>query len=151
MLCTINPPVTHFAFCLHCRLASSKMRIFTIIAGLLLVLQPGLTSFVDPAAHAQDLRDNRQDAIAADSLLGKITPLFTGYASLNSAVPVGVLVNCHYGPVAYNGTASKSASAKQYINDISYIVGDGYQPVVEKQDKGTYNQSWSQGITWKGW
>lgn len=121
-----------------------------VLAGLLLVLRPAVCT-INAHEKAQDLRDNRENAIAADSLAGKITPLFTGYASLNSAVPVGVLVNCHYGPEAYNGTGSLSASAKQYINDISYIVGDGYQPVVKPQEKGTYNQSWSEGITWGGW
>ena len=153
----VEERVTIFEFWCTCRAAfsmsldrSSRMRIVSIAAGLLLVLQPAMCSLKDPVAYAQDLRDNREAAIAADSLLGKITPLYTGYASLNSAVPVKVLVNCHYGPVPVNGTASSSASAKQYIDDISYIVGDGYQPVVEKQEKGTYNQSWSLGITWGG-
>ena len=128
----------------------SHTRVTAVVAALLFVLQPACSTILDPAAFAQDLRDNRQDAIAADSLLGKVTPLFTGYASLNSAVPVAVLVNCHYGPEPLNGKASASASAKQYVKDVAYIVGDGYQPVVKEQQKGTYDQSWSLGLTWKG-
>ncbi|BDA49125.1 hypothetical protein COCOBI_13-2350 [Coccomyxa sp. Obi] len=126
-------------------------RVTASIAALLIVLRPACSTVLDPAAFAQELRDNRQDAIAADSLLGKLKPLYTGYASLNSAVPVGVLVNCHYGPEPLNGKASASASAKQYVNDVAYIVGDGYQSVVKEQQKGTYNQSWSLGLLWKGW
>ena len=137
---------------------ASHTRATAIIAALLIVLRPACSAILDPAAYAQDLRDNRQDAIAADSLLGKLN-LPTGiaqrqntyYASLNSYVPVAVLVNCHFGPEPFNGKASASASAQQYVNDVAYIVGDGYQPVVKEEQKGTYNQSWSGGLLWKGW
>ena len=33
-----------------------------------------------------NLRTNKADAIAADSILGQITPLFSGFASLNQEV-----------------------------------------------------------------
>lgn len=136
---------------------ASQTRLLGVIAALLIVLRPACSTTSDPAAFAQNLRDNRQDAIAADSLLGKLalaTDVIqrqnTYYASLNSYVPVGVHVNCHFGPQPLNGKASASASAKQYVNDVAYIVGDGYQPVVTEQQKGTYNQSWSLGLLWKG-
>ena len=51
----------------------------------------------DPVDYAKYLTDNRASAIAADTLIGKVTPLFTGYGSLNEAVPSPTLVNCHYG------------------------------------------------------
>ena len=34
----------------------------------------------------EQLRNNQTEAIAADSILGQITPLFSGYASLNQKV-----------------------------------------------------------------
>ena len=137
---------------------ASHSRVNAILAALLFVLQAACSKILDPSAFAQDLRDNRQDAIAAESLLGKLS-LPTGltqrqntyYASLNSAVPVAVHVNCHFGPEPLDGKASSSASAKQYINDVAYIVGDGYQPVVGEQQKANYNQSWAGGLLWKGW
>ena len=97
----------------------------------------------------QDLENNRASAIEANRLLGKVTPLFTGYGALNDAIPTPVLVNCHYGP-SYLGPTDSSSSAAQYIQNISYIVGDGYQPVTMVQPKGTYNQSWAFGLTWTG-
>ncbi|CAK0787447.1 hypothetical protein CVIRNUC_010667 [Coccomyxa viridis] len=103
----------------------------------------------DPDAFAQDLENNRASAIEANRLLGKVTPLFTGYGALNDAIPTPVLVNCHYGP-SYLGPTDSSSSAAQYIQNISYIVGDGYQPVTVVQPKGTYNQSWAFGLTWTG-
>ena len=34
----------------------------------------------------EQLKNNQTEAIAADSILGQITPLFSGYASLNQKV-----------------------------------------------------------------
>ncbi|BDA49126.1 hypothetical protein COCOBI_13-2360 [Coccomyxa sp. Obi] len=172
LFCAVIPLQDHrpFVLCRPAGTANTKVTssmlshrvlhtgITAIIAALLIALRPACSAILDPAAFAQNLRDNRQDAIAADSLLGKLN-LPTGvtqrqntyYAALNSYVPVGVHVNCHFGPEPLNGKASASASAKQYINDVAYIAGDGYQPVIGEQEKGTYNQSWSGGLVWKGW
>jgi hypothetical protein len=124
-----------------------------IAVALLLCLHLQLArSTIDIAAdkYAKSLEDSRQDRIAADVLLGKITPLYTGYAGINSAVPVGVQVNCHYGSTPFNNTGSNSTSAQEYIKSLDYFVGDDYQPVPEIQPKGTYNQSWSLGLAYFG-
>ena len=99
--------------------------------------------------ETQDLENHRASAIEADRLLGKVTPLFTGYGALNDAVPMPILVNCHYGP-SYLGPTDNSASAAQYVQDVAYVAGDGYKPVTVVQPKGTYNQSWAFGLTWTG-
>ena len=93
----------------------------------------------NPIDYAKYLTDNKASAIAADILLGKSTPLFTGYGALNDAVPSSLLVNCHYG-ATYLGPKDKSASAAKYLADIEYVASDGYQPVVVQQPKGSYNQ-----------
>ena len=60
--------------------------------------------------YANYLRANKANAIVADSILGRVTPLFTGYSTINDAVPVPVLVNCHYGGT-YVGQADQSKDA----------------------------------------
>lgn len=105
---------------------------------------------VDPEAYANYLNNNKADAIAADSILGKLTPFFTGYASLNDAVPTGILVNCHYGSTAYNNSASNSSAAADYLHAVHYKVGDNYVPVTDKEPIHEYNQSWSLGLIFIG-
>ena len=67
----------------------------TLFVLALALLSAGATK--DPVQYAKYLTDNRASAIAADTLIGKVTSLFTGYGSLNDAVPSPTLVNCHYG------------------------------------------------------
>ena len=50
------------------------------------------------------------------------------------AIAAPVLVNCHYGP-SYLGPTDNSASAAQYVRDVAYIAGDGYQPVTAVQPR----------------
>ena len=95
----------------------------------------------DPVDYANYLRANKANAIVADSILGRVTPLFTGYSTINDAVPVPVLVNCHYGGT-YVGQADQSKDAQTYLKNIEYIAADGYQPVTVMQRANTYNQSW---------
>ena len=95
----------------------------------------------DPVDYAIYLRANKANAIVADSILGRVTPLFTGYSTINNAVPVPILVNCHYGGT-YLGPTDQSQSAQTYLKNIEYIAADGYQPVTVMQQAGTYNQSW---------
>ena len=95
----------------------------------------------DAVDYANYLRANKANAIVADSILGRVTPLFTGYSTINNAVPVPILVNCHYGGT-YLGPTDQSQSAQTYLKNIEYIASDGYQPVTVMQAAGTYNQSW---------
>ena len=95
----------------------------------------------DPVDYANYLRANKANAIVADSLLGRVTPLFTGYSTINDAVPVPILVNCHYGGT-YLGPKDQSKDAQTYLKNIEYIAADGYQPVTVMQQANTYNQSW---------
>ena len=95
----------------------------------------------DPVDYANYLRANKANAIVADSILGRVTPLFTGYSTINDAVPVPILVNCHYGGT-YLGPADQSKDAQTYRKNIEYIAADGYQPVTVMQQANTYNQSW---------
>ena len=48
--------------------------------------------------------------------------------------------------LCHAGASDKSSSAAKYLADIEYVAGDGYQPVVVKQPKGTYNQSWVRSL-----
>ena len=126
------------------------LRILGLAAALVLLHQA--QGQEDPAVYHKYLTDNKASAIAADVLKGKVTPLFTGYAAINQVVPVKILVNCHYGPQPYpsQSSASNSTSANKYVNDIAYIVGDGYRPATQILPKQDYNQSWGLGIVWKG-
>ncbi|KAK9918256.1 hypothetical protein WJX75_002649 [Coccomyxa subellipsoidea] len=74
-----------------------------------------------------------------------MNPLWSGYATLNNQIPVPVAVNCR-NPEPQDGVASKSASAKQYFDDVAYITGDSFHPVTARHPKGDYNESWSLGI-----
>ena len=80
----------------------------------------------DPVQYAKYLTDNKASAIAADTLIGKVTPLFTGYGSLNDAVPSPTLVNCHYGATHLGRrrspfTAQRQAAAT--LSECSLAVG----------------------------
>lgn len=98
---------------------------------------------------ADALRGSKKDAIAADFLLGALTPQWTGYAALNSEVPAPLQVNCHNPVPAHNSTSS-SPAAKEYVRGVQYVIGDGYQPALVEQPKGTYNQSWGFGLYFSG-
>jgi hypothetical protein len=106
----------------------------------------------DPATYHKFLTDNKANAIVSDIIQSKVTPLFTGYAAINQVVPVKILVNCHYGPQPYPSasSASNSTSARKYVDDIAFIVGDGYRPATVIEPKQDYNQSWGLGLVWKG-
>ncbi len=107
----------------------------------------------DPAAYAQYLTDNKASAIVSDDIQAQISPpRFTGYAAINEAVPTHVWVACHPGPEPYPhpGSASNSTSARKYVSDIAFIVGDGYQAANQIQPKQDYNQSWALGLVWGG-
>ena len=88
----------------------------------------------------------------SDIIQSKITPLYSGYAAINEVVPIKILVDCHYGPQAYPSpsAASNSTSAKEYVDDIAYIVGDGYRPATQIEPMQDYNQSWGLGLVWGG-
>lgn len=56
--------------------------------GLLLAFCVSATALAEKNVTelVEQLRNNQTEAIAADSILGQITPLFSGYASLNQKV-----------------------------------------------------------------
>lgn len=62
-------------------------------------------------------------------------------------VPIPVQFNCR-NPKPLNGVASKSASARQYVDEVKYFIGDGWSPVLNGTAKGEHNESWALGLTW---
>ena len=109
----------------------------------------------DPTTYAKFLTDNKASAIVADDLNSKISPEswpLSGYAVINDVVPVPIFVACHYGPQPYPSpsSASNSTSAREYVSNIAYIAGDGYQPATRIEPQEDYNQSWSLGLVWGG-
>ena len=127
-----------------------------ILAALVLLSAISYTEAAqDPLDYAKFLTDNKASAIVADDLNSRFNPqgwALSSYAAINDAVPVPVFVACHSGPQPYPGpsSASNSTSAREYVNDIAYIVGDGYRPATHIEPKQDYNQSWSLGLIWGG-
>ena len=84
------------------------------------------------------------------ALAAQVTPVYTGYGTLNPNIPTPIAVRCGEGPHAVNGTSSASASAQQYLNDLKTNVGDGFLTINGTQPKGSYNQSFAPGLFWQG-
>ncbi len=84
--------------------AYPRLVVAVLLVGLLL---PVAERHLDLDEYAASLVANKQNMVASDVLMGNLTPLFTGCASLSDAVPVGVYVNCHYGSKPYNITISR--------------------------------------------